>query len=243
MTPFMLQWQIEVESKHFLALDNSYASLIRKTVGVNVKYQRRLTPQDKSQLAAPFESIREVIANTFENADFDIHVKPCGTSNAYSDRRTGDITICTEIMSDMLRKRGAHGALFGTLFHEYGHSLLNRWGEPGSSEEDMADQFATVSLLRGGDKCREQLLQWIEFWTQQDSRAEAQTQLQRSSPHSLSIQRARNIQHGINFPEEISRRWNKMLYRHMTRQALEKIISQPKRMDDIDLAQDALLAK
>ena len=34
-----------------------------------------------------------------------------------------------------------------------------------------------------------------------------------------------------------------MLYRHMTRQALEKIISLPKRMDDIDLAKDALLAK
>ena len=243
MTPFMLQWQIEVESKHFLVLDNSYANLIRKTVGVNVKYQRMLTSQDVSQLAAPFENIRAMIANTIENADFDINVKPCGESNAYSDRRTGDITICSEIMSDLLRNPGSHGALTGTIFHEYGHSLLNRWGEPGSSEEDMADQFATVALLRGGDKGREQLLQWIQFWTQRDSRAEAQTQLQRNSTHSLSIQRARNIQNAMNFPEEISRRWNKMLYRHMTRQALEKIISQPKRMDDIDLAKEALLAK
>lgn len=240
MTPFMLQWQVEVESNHFLVLDNSYANFIKKTIGVDVKYQRMLTPQEVSRIAAPLESIRASIARTFENADFNIDVKPCGESNAYSDQRTADITICSEIMSDMQRNSGA---LTATMFHEYGHSLLNRWGEPGSSEEDMADQFATVALLRAGDKGRELLLQWIQFWAQRDSRAEAQYQLQRGDTHSLSIQRGRNIQNAMNFPEELTRRWNKMLYRHMTRQALQKIVSQPRRTDDIDLAQEALRAK
>lgn len=240
MTPFVLQWQVEVESKHFLVLDNSYANFIKKTIGVDVKYQKQLTQQEVSRLAAPFESIRAGIANTFENADFNINVKPCGESNAYSDHKTADITICSEIISELQQ---SPGALAATLLHEYGHSLLNRWGEPGSSEEDMADQFATVSLLRAGDKGRELLVQWIQFWTKQDLQSEARNQLARGDTHSLSIQRARNIQQAMNFPEEITRRWNKMLYRHMTKQALQQIVSQPKKADDVDLAQDALRFK
>jgi hypothetical protein len=240
MTPFTLQWQVEVEAKHFLVLDNSFANFIKKTIGVEVKYQAHLTPEEMSRLAVPFENIRAGIANTFENADFNINVKPCGESNAFSDRKTADITVCSEIVSDL---RGNGGALIAMLLHEYGHSLLNRWGEPGSSEEDMADQFATASLLRMGDDGRKLLLQWIQFWTKQDSRAEAQYQLTRGDTHTLSIQRARNIQEAMNFPDEITRRWNKMFYRHMTREALQRTISQPRKSDDVDLAQEALQAK
>lgn len=240
MTPFLLQWQVEVEAKHFLVLDNTYANFVKKTVGVDVKFLKILTQQEVSSLAAPFESIRASIERAFENADFNIKVKPCGESNAYSDRGTADITICSEILSDLQRNPGA---LTATLLHEYGHSLLNRWGEPGASEEDMADQFATVALLRGGDKGRESLLQWIQYWTQRDSRAEAQFQLTRGDTHSLSIQRARNIQQSMNFPDELTRRWNKMLYRHMTKQALQQTINQPRKVDDMDLAQEALRTK
>lgn len=240
MTPFLLQWQVEVEAKHFLVLDNTYANFIKKTVGVDVKYQKFLNQQEVSSLAVPFESIRASIDRTFENADFNINIKPCGESNAYSDHRTADITLCSELMSDLQRNPGA---LTATLLHEYGHSLLNRWGEPGASEEDMADQFATVSLLRAGDKGRELLLQWIQFWSQRDSRAEAQNQLTRGDTHSLSIQRARNIQQAMNFPDELTRRWNKMLYRHMTKQALQQTVNQPRKSDDMDLAQEALRTK
>lgn len=239
-TPFALQWQIEMEAKHFLVLDNTFANFIKKTVGVDVRFQRFLNQQEVARLAAPFESIRSSIERTFENADFNINIKPCGESNAYSDHRTADITLCSEIMSDLQRNPGA---LTATLLHEYGHSLLNRWGEPGASEEDMADQFAIVSLLRAGDKGRELLLQWIQFWAQRDSRAEAQNQLTRGDTHSLSIQRARNIQQAMNFPDEVTRRWNKMLYRHMTKQALQQTISQPRKSDDLDLAQEALRTK
>lgn len=240
MTPFVLQWQVEVESNHFLVLDNSYANFIKKTVAVDVKYQKFLNQQEVSRLAVPFEGIRASVERTFENADFNLNIKPCGESNAYSDHRTADITICSEIMSEL---QNNPGALAATVLHEYGHSLLNRWGEPGASEEDMADQFATVSLLRGGDKGRELLFQWIQYWTQRDSRAEAKNQLARGDTHSLSIQRARNIQQNMNFPEELTRRWNKMLYRHMAKPALQQIIMQPRKSDDIDLAQEALRAK
>ncbi|MEQ1668756.1 MAG: hypothetical protein ABL868_09900 [Sulfuriferula sp.] len=94
-----------------------------------------------------------------------------------------------------------------------------------------------------GDNGRQFLQQWISYWIAQDSKAEAQNQLQRSDTHTLSIQRARNIQHTINFPEDFIRRWNKMLYRHMSRDALDKIIAKPSKSDDIELAQDALKLK
>lgn len=240
MTPFLLQWQVEAEGKYFLVLDNSYANFIKKTISVDLRFRRVLTADERSRLAARFESIRAGIASTFEDADFNINVKPCGESNAYSDRKTADITICSEFISEL---QGNQGALIATLLHEYGHSLLNRWGEPGASEEDMADQFATVSLLRVGDQGRELLLQWLQYWMQRDSRAEAQHQLTKGDTHSLSIQRARNIQQAMNFPEELTRRWNKMLYRHMARNALQQTINQPRKTDDLDLAQDALRGK
>jgi hypothetical protein len=135
------------------------------------------------------------------------------------------------------------GAFIAILLHEYGHSLLNKWGEPGSSEEDMADQFATAMLLRAGDNGRQLLQEWISYWTARDSRAEAVVQLQRGDTHTLSIQRARNIQAAINFPGDFVRRWNKMLYRHMTKDALGKIVAKPSKADDIDLAQEALRKK
>ncbi|MBI2748549.1 MAG: hypothetical protein HYX43_04195 [Burkholderiales bacterium] len=239
-TPFTLQWQIEGDAKYFLVLDNTFANFIKKTVGVDVKFQKILSQQEVARLAVHFEGTRASVERVFENADFNINVKPCGQSNAYSDNKTADITICSEIMSELQSNPGALAAI---LLHEYGHSLLNRWGEPGASEEDMADQFATVSLLRAGDQGRELLLQWIQFWERRDSRAEAQNQLVRGDTHTLSIQRARNIRQNMSFPEEFTRRWNKMLYRHMTKQALQQTITQPRKSDDIDLAQEALRAK
>jgi TnpA family transposase len=78
---------------------------------------------------------------------------------------------------------------------------------------------------------------------QKNSRAEAEHQLYRGDTHTLSIQRARNIQHAINFPDDLMRRWNKMFYRHMKKEALIKTINAPERMDDLDLAKVALQSK
>jgi hypothetical protein len=237
-TPIVIRSTITASGDKYLILDNSYAGFIGKNIAISLNYRKILTDDEVVKMQAPLEKVQSHLRSTFKNADFNLHVKPCGQSNAFSDRKTADITFCSELMHEF-STQGNGGALIATLLHEYGHSLLNRWGEPGSSEEDMADQFATVMLLKGGDDGRRLLQQWIQSWAQRDSKAEAMNQLQRGDTHSLSIQRARNIQNAMNYPEELTRRWNKMLYRHMTTDALEGVIRNPSRSDDVDLAKEA----
>jgi Putative metallopeptidase len=241
-TPFSIREQVSSDGAHYLALDNSYAALIKKDTRATVVTRKTLSSDEVAKIRAGFMNIQAILIATFEGSDFNIFVKPCGQSNAFSSNRTADITLCSEFIHDMSLQRNT-GALVAVLLHEYGHSLLNRWGEPGSNEEDMADQFAMAMLLRNGDSGRRLLQEWIGYWLRQDSRAEAQYQLQRGDTHTLSIQRARNIQNTMNLPEEFIRRWNKMLYRHMTRDALDKLIAKPGKSDDIDLALEAIRQK
>lgn len=237
-TPIVIKGAITASGKKYLILDNSYAGFIGKNIAVSLKYRKILTDDEVVKIQVPLEKLQANMNSTFKNADFNLYVKPCGQSNASSDHNTADITLCSELIHEF-STQGNGGALIATLLHEYGHSLLNRWGEPGSSEEDMADQFATVTLLKKGDNGRGLLQQWIQSWVQRDSKAEAMNQLRRGDTHSLSIQRARNIQNAMNYPEELTRRWNKMLYRHMTADALDSVILNPSRSDDIDLAKEA----
>lgn len=241
-TPFVIEARAQESGRHYLILDNSYAALIKKTVSVRTTVRKSLSDEEMSKLTSFFKGVQTQISSTFENSEFNVYVKPCGQSNAFSNNRTADITLCTELIHDMSAQQNI-GALIAVLLHEYGHSLLNKWGEPGASEEDMADQFATAMLLRGGDSGRRLLQDWISYWQRQDSHAEARVQLAIGGTHSLSVQRARNIQQSMNYPEDFSRRWNKMLYRHMKREALERVIAKPAKTDDVDLATEALRTK
>lgn len=232
-TPLRLQGRAQVSGIHYLILDNGYAAFITKTASVQVTTKKILAQDDVQRLKSIFESVRAQMDRSFDRADFNIFVKPCGMSNAFSENSSADITMCTELIHDLAQRRDP-GSLIAVLLHEYGHSLLNKWGEPGASEEDMADQFATVMLLRGGDNGRRMLQSWIGFWLEKDSRQEAEIQLSRNMTHTLSIQRARNIQRYLNTPEDLTRRWNKVLYRNMTRWGLEQAISKPTKADDAD---------
>lgn len=237
-TPLLIDVAAKSSGNHYVILDNSYAALIQKNLFVRTTIRKNLSEDQVTKIKSFFSGAQNQMSSMFDDSDLNIYVKPCGQSNAFSNNKTADITLCTELIQDMSNK-GNVGALIGVLLHEYGHSLLNRWGEPGSSEEDMADQFAIAMLLRGGDSGRQLLQQWIQYWKEQDSYAEARHQLTKGDTHSLSIQRARNIQQVMNFPEEFTRRWNKMLYRHMKNEALDKIISKPAKADDVDLAIEA----
>lgn len=240
--PLVVKDQAQENGAHFLILDNSYAAIIKKKLTVEIVTNRSISDQEIELIKAPFLKTQLFMEKIFENSAINIYVKPCGQANAFSSNKTADITLCSELIHDLLMHDKV-GTLLSILLHEYGHSMLNRWGEPGSSEEDMADQFATVMLLRGGDQGRKHLQEWIAYWLQRDSHAEARNQLRIGDTHTLSIQRARNIQQAINYPEEFTRRWNKMLYRNMTRGALENISLKPSKSDDVDLARESLQSK
>lgn len=242
-TPIIIEERVAEDGNYVLILDNSYAGVITKKVSATVKHRSRLPPQRVDAIKRGLLPVQAMMLRTFVDSDFNIFVKPCGQSNAFSDNRTANITLCSEFLHDMTKQNSGDAALVGVLLHEYGHSLLNRWGEPGASEEDMADQFATAMLLREGDQGRRILQGWIAWWSTHDSAAEARHQLRYGDTHSLSVQRARNIQHNMNYPEEFTRRWNKMLYRYMTREAIEQVIARPRKTDDVDIATTALRAK
>lgn len=238
-TPFELRDVIRSNGPLYLILDNSYANFIVKKVSVNLGYKRALPPQHAQGLRDELEKVRSRMNETFTDADFNIRVKSCGQANAFSERQTADITLCTELLQELADQQ-LGDTMIAILLHEYGHSLLNKWGEPGSSEEDMADQFATAILLKGGDRGRAVLMQWAEYWKRRNSADEARKQIQHGDTHTLSVQRARNIQQNIIESDELLRRWNKMLYRHMTRHALEHALAHPGKVEDPDLASEAL---
>jgi hypothetical protein len=238
-TPFELREVIRSNGPLYLILDNSYANFIVKKVTVSFEYKKARLPEQAQALRDDLEKLRASMSETFTNADFNIHVKSCGMANAFSDDRTADITLCTELMQELAGLQ-RDDTLMAVLLHEYGHSLLNKWGEPGANEEDMADQFATAMLLRSGDRGRALLMRWADYWAKKNSAEEARNQLQFGDTHSLSIQRARNIQRSIIESDELLRRWNKMLYRHMTRRGLEQAIAHAGRTEDLDLANEAL---
>ena len=241
-TPHVIKTSATEQGNHFVILDNTYAGLIQKNLTVQSITRKSLSDEEVGKIRSFFEGAQNQITENFNDSELDIHIKPCGQSNAFSNRATADITLCSELIHDMMLAKNP-GALVSVLLHEYGHSLLNRWGEPGASEEDMADQFAVAIMLKGGDSGRRLLQGWIHYWTTRDSKAEALHQLTHGDTHTLSIQRARNIQNIINYPHDFSRRWNKMLYRHMKREALEKVIVKPTSTDDLDLAREALRLK
>jgi hypothetical protein len=240
-TPFVMQGAFPESDNYYLALDNGYANFIPKEVTATIRFRKFLPKEVLEGFRRDLIGAQTGMQKMFENSDFGISIKPCGQINAFSDSLTADITLCSEMIFELGEGR-APGVLAAVLLHEFGHSLLNRWGEPGSSEEDMADEFATAILLRTGERGKKILNEWIAYWRQRDSEMEARNQLTQDDPHSLSIQRARNIQRNMNGSQEFIRRWNKMLYRHMTKQELRNVIRSPGPLDSVGLAEHALNA-
>jgi hypothetical protein len=132
------------------------------------------------------------------------------------------------------------GAITAVLFHEMGHTLMNLWGYPNFGNEDNADQFATIMLLKFGETGKQALYEWIQWYADHDSRAQAEHMLLSGDTHSLSIQRIRNIQASMQNSADLMRRWNNILYPHMTDWALNGIVAKPASFDDADAAQREL---
>ena len=116
-----------------------------------------------------------------------------------------------------LSERDVSEALYPILLHELAHSILYLWELPGYDNEDMADEFAAMLLAKWSPEVLAAYVSWLE---QQDSVSEAVAQLSSGGDrHSLSIQRARNIQKILSNPAPVMRRWDKLLAGHVRRKA------------------------
>lgn len=237
--PFTVQGSTHTPGAHFLILDNRYAAVITKQVGVVIEAKYELSAEDQRHIKDSFEKMYAGIKEQFVFPDFNVYIKPCGQINAYSNTNTGDINYCSEMISDLANKNNS-GALMGIFLHEVGHSLLGLWGIPGNNNEDIADEFATYTMMTSGPNGYAMLYGFLDYWKDQDSVGEANIILTRGDRHSLSIQRIRNIRENLNSGEAFVQRWNRLVYQHFTVEALQRIVDHPRPGDNPELAKATL---
>lgn len=238
VAPFEIKYEAPSAGPLYLMLDNSYAALVGKNVRVQL-FQMGKDQDFASTVQSMLEKTYSDLEKLFVFPPFDIVVEPCGQENAFSAFKDGKVTMCSELFTSEMSKQKP-GAIVAILFHEFGHTLLNLWGERNFDNEDVVDEFATVFLLRSGPLGKKALDDWVSFWLDQDSTSEAQRLLVVGGKHNLSIQRARNIRNWMSNPVETAKRWNPEFYRHMAIPMLKKAISSPSIYDDVAKAKAAL---
>lgn len=203
--------------RHFLVVDNTYSVMVKKKVNAKVMLVTRMSQKMKQELVQGLSQASQSIQNMFVVDEFDFRMEPCGKKNAYSKNATGDITMCSELVFDLL-KRKMPGALDGIMYHELGHTLLNLWGLPGWDNEETVDEFGMVMLYLKGEQ--EKAFDWMRWNAETNEEAELQSRRNRDVRHPLSAQRVRNQKRILNNPGEVISRWNNLLYPHMTKAGL-----------------------
>ncbi len=231
------RWPVTRRGTYYLVLDNTYASVIKKSVGVSLRLNGRFDEQLRALFETGLFGISQQLNATFDIPNIDFSIRPCGTINAFSEIKTGNITICSELLMKQLYNRRT-GSFLATVAHEFGHSLLNHLGLPGWDNEDTVDEFATVFLLWEGQQ--QAAMDWIEDFREADSRAQAQRKLIADIPHELSIQRARNVERILRNPRPVVARWNLLLYPYLTDAYLRRISDNPGAYHDRALAEEEL---
>jgi Putative metallopeptidase len=201
---------------YYIVLDNRKNLFARDyTLRIN-KYDGTTTERSR-QLYTLYSARYQALKKLFVFPDFDITFRSCGTVNSFSNP---NITICSELLDETQQKNIPEAELW-IFSHEVAHSLLNLWHLPDFDNEDSADQFATVLLMMIGHE--NAALQAAQYWAAQDSRAEANQILVSDDPHSLSVQRARNILKWLNRKGDLERRWLHVLIPHMTEPFLKRM--------------------
>ncbi|KZD01366.1 hypothetical protein TH47_11695 [Thalassospira sp. MCCC 1A02803] len=224
---------------YYLVFSNTFSMIVKK----KASYAVFATVPTPWNLAHNFEegmsALSSEISKNFDLDEFDIVLEPCGTENAFSIKSSGNITVCSELFFELVRTENT-GTLAAVVFHELGHSLLNKLGLPNWDNEEAVDEFALYSLYQANKQ--EFAIQWIEWNEARFRQSELTQRLHSDVRHPLSIQRARNIRRLLKSPNEMINRWNNLLYPHMTDSALIAITRDENPNSDGQLA-EAILAR
>jgi hypothetical protein len=230
-------YQAPFSGPYVFFLDNSLSVFSQKTAAVGVIATTPTPEEFRATMENALGDMMDGLSAAFIFEDFDVNVAPCGQENAFSEGATGNVTFCSELLFQLMDSGNA-GAIMAVLAHELGHTLLNLWGEPNWTNEQTADEFATVFLLQSGGK--ELLEQSLSFFAGKDPIAEAVIAQYANSPHPLSVQRMRNITDVIDHPVDYMRRWTKVLYNHAQTAALQSEIDAPDQYSNPALARAIL---
>lgn len=230
-------YDVPFSGEYILLVDNSHSVFSSKAITANLVVNETTTDQFRTSMSEIFGAFLSGFEEAFIYDHFNVYIEPCGEKNAFSYTHNGDIKFCTELIHQ-LTTQDSYGALVGIFLHEMGHSLLNLWGLPNYQNEDAVDEFSTVLLIMMEQK--ELANQYHAYFAQHDSVAQATYALYYDSPHSLSIQRMRNIEKIIDQPDDYIWRWRKVLYENATAKTLQSAIDAPDKHDSPELARTIL---
>jgi hypothetical protein len=214
-------YKVPQDNVYYLLLDNSEAWLLPRTVNL---YIYGVLPEKTPETLALEKTISQnfsKLGQLFMFPSFQLELKHCGVVNAFSNP---NITICTELAESLLDQHLEQVIGF-VLFHELGHTLLRQWGYPLWDNEDAADEFATVLMILG--KQKPIALEAAQWWASQTSEQEALSKIWADDRHSLSPQRARNVIHWLNQPNDLLQRWFRIFVPNMQTSALMSTVNDP----------------
>ncbi len=214
------RFPIPQTDNYVLVVDNRKALLMARKVHLYI-YELYQQPTEESlRQQRALQSVYDSLKKLLVFKDFRIISRHCGTVNAFSNP---DITMCAELAESLADKKLVDALPF-VMFHELGHTLLRLWDYPLYDNEDVADEFATViSLLANKTDFALAAARW---WSTDPSEREALSKLWVDDRHTVSPQRARNIIRWINDPDELLRRWHKILVPNMQSDALRALDEQ-----------------
>jgi len=236
-------FKIPETNLYYLLIDNRRSGLFSRNVTI---YSFAILPEptdDSLKQQRGLQTLYQQLKQLFVFQDFRIALRHCGLENAFSDRRTGSITLCKEL-AEKLSGQGLSKAMGFVLFHELGHSLLNLWGYPLSDNEDVADEFATVFMLLA--KQDDMALEAAHWWASETPRAQKEqaiAKLWQDDRHTLSPQRARNIVRWLNQRDALLRQWQKVFVPNMQINALAALEKSTDNWIDHDLIRSELIKR
>lgn len=201
-----------------LVVDNSEAWLLPRQVQL---YVYSVSPTSTTQSTEAERNLTNLFGNVgklFIFPSFKIQLRHCGIVNAFSNP---NITLCAELI-ESLTDQHLEQAIGFVFFHELGHSMMRLWGLPLSDNEDVADEFATVCMILA--RQQQPALQAAQWWEAQTSQQEALSKLWIDDRHTVSPQRARNIIHWLNQPDDLLQRWMRLMTPHLQSTAILELM-------------------
>ncbi len=175
------------------------------------------------KLQGQLDEFQRKLSEIFVFEPFPLEIKQCGAPKAFAT--TSGVVLCTEyaqmLYVTLKDENKTNDALLFTVFHELGHILLAQWKSPVFDNEEVADEFATATMILLGQKDRVRAK--AEFFAKRPSEAEAIAKAFKDDRHPLSVQRARNIIRWANDPK-LLRKWQTVYVPHMQTAALEKLL-------------------
>jgi hypothetical protein len=223
---------------YFVVLDNRAGTKAKPV---------RLTVAAASSSASQVEAADKIL-HTFEQQlhqlfifdPFSMGVERCNEPRAFLDR--SGIFLCAEyvyyLYDTLGDKQKAQDALAFSIFHEVAQELLAEWKHPAATNKETADQFATVLMVML--KQSERASSLAEYIVKNPSASDSLARVLNDDRHPPSPRRARNILRWLEDPNQLARKWQKILVPHMQTILLKRLLLKATPWTDLELVEKEL---